>query len=103
MCPPEIFPAKPPASPSMSFADASDAVFFQVAFTAKPPTSPVTFECSIVETTTFNASSTLLIPIDLPSTLKPFPTEAAEPISIYPIYPPAYLAPVTAYVLLFSS
>ena len=103
MCPPEIFPANPPASPRTSFSDASDAVFFQEAFTANPPTFPVTLECSIVETTTFNASSTFLIPIDLPSTLRPFPTEAAEPISIYPIYPPAYLAPVTAYVLLFSS
>ena len=82
MCPPEIFPANPPASPKTSFSDASEAVFFQEAFTAKPPTFPVTFECSIVETTTFNASSTLLIPIDFPRILKPFPTEAAEPISI---------------------
>ena len=82
MCPPEIFPANPPASPRTSFSDASDAVFFQEAFTANPPTFPVTLEFSIVETTTFNASSTLLIPIDFPRILKPFPTEAAEPISI---------------------
>ena len=82
MCPPDIFPANPPASPSTSSALASDSVFFVDAITAKPPVFPVTLECSTVETTTFNASSTSLIPIAAPRTLKPFPTDAAEPISI---------------------
>ena len=82
MCPPEIFPANPPASPRISFSDASDAVFFQEAFTANPPTLPVTLECSIVETTTFNASNISVSTREFPRTVNPSPTDAAEPISI---------------------
>jgi len=82
MCPPDIFPANPPASPRTSSAVASDSVFLKDAFTANPPVFPVTLECSTVDTTTFKASNTSLIPIAVPRTLNPFPTDAAEPISI---------------------
>ena len=75
MCPPEIFPANPPASPRTSPSTFD-------AFTANPPVFPVTSLCSIVETTTFKASKTSFTPIAVPRTLNPFPIDAADPISI---------------------
>ena len=83
MCPPETRPAKPPASPI------SEPVAPELARTAKPPVPPVTSECSMVETTARTTPSTSVSRRLVPSNDRPSPTEAAEPTSMWPMYPPA--------------
>ena len=65
--------------------------------TENPPAPPMTSECSIVDTTTLRADK--ILPILMPNAVNPFPRPAALPIFILATYPPAYLPPVTEYLL----